>query len=178
MASTQDRPATEGSQEQEEPKRQMGGELIIPVLALAFTLYYISTVIDSPWTAQLNAFLVGSVLIVLVLAFFAYAAREVLSGQATLGASNLLAPYEILPKRAGFIALTLAYLVVMQWLGLTLTTFLFMAASMLLLGGGRRPLLALGAAAVMAVTALVVFIILFQKRFPKGPVEYLMQALS
>ncbi len=156
----------------------MGGELIVPILALAFTLYYISSVIDSPWSAQLNAFLVGSVLIVLVLAFIAYAAREVLSGRATLGATNLLAPYDILPKRIGFIALTLAYLVVMQWLGLTLTTFLFMAASMLLLGGGRRPLVCLAAAAVMAATALVVFIMLFQKRFPEGPVEYLVQALS
>jgi hypothetical protein len=34
----------------------------------------------------------------------------------------------------------------------------------------------LAAAAVMATTALVVFVILFQKRFPKGPVEYLVQA--
>jgi hypothetical protein len=173
MAPTQQRP-----EEHQEDKRQIGGELIVPVLALAFTLYYISTVINSPWSAQLNAFLVGSVLIVLVLAFFAYAAREVLSGQATLGASNLLAPYEFLPKRAGFIFLTLAYLVVMQWLGLTLTTFLFMAASMLLLGGGRRPVVCLAAATVMAATALVVFVILFQKRFPEGPVEVLVEALT
>lgn len=173
MASTQDRPEESGEQ-----GRQMGGELIVPLLALAFTLYYISSVIDSPWSAQLNAFMVGSVLIVLVLLFFGYAAREVLKGRATLGVSNLLAPYEILPKRAGFVALSLAYLVVMPWLGLTLTTFLFMASSMLLLGGGRRPLLALSAAAVMAVTALVVFIILFQKRFPEGPVEFLVEALS
>ena len=171
MTPTQERP-----EDSQADKRQIGGELIVPVLALAFTLYYIASVIDSPWSAQLNAFMVGSVLIVLVLAFFAYAAREVLTGQATLGASNLLAPYAILPKRAGFIALTLAYLVVMQWLGLTLTTFLFMAASMLLLGGGRRPVACLAAAAVMATTALVVFVILFQKRFPKGPVEYLVQA--
>lgn len=173
MASTQER-----TEEGQGKKRQMGGELIVPVLALAFTLYYISTVIDSPWSAQLNAYMVGSVLILLVLGFFVYAARELLSGRATLGASNLFAPYEILPKRAGFVALSLAYLIVMQWLGLTLTTFLFMAGSMLLLGGGRRPLLCLTAAAVMAATALVVFIILFQKRFPEGPVEYLVEALT
>lgn len=173
MASTQDR-----SGEAQGERRQIGGELIIPVLALAFTLYYISTVINSPWSAQLNAFLVGSVLIVLVLAFIAYAAREVLIGRATLGASNLLAPYEILPKRIGFIALSLGYLVAMQWLGLTLTTFFFMAGSMLLLGGGKRPLVCLAAAAVMAATALVVFIVLFQKRFPEGPIEFLVEAVS
>ena len=159
-------------------KRQIGGELIIPALALAFTLYYISTVIDSPWSAKLNAYMVGSVLIGLVLIFFAYALYELLQRRATLGASNLLAPYHILPKRLGFIGLSFGYLVAIQWLGFTLTTFLFMAGSMLLLGGGRRPILCISAAAIMAAIALGVFVILFQKRFPKGPVEYLIQALS
>ena len=111
--------------------------LIIPALALVFTLYYISSVIDTPWSAQLNAFMVGSVLIALVLLFFAYAAREVFQGRATLGASNLLAPYHILPKRIAFIALSLGYLIVMPWFGFTLTTFLFMAGSMFVLGGAR-----------------------------------------
>ena len=166
--------STQGSGE----KRQIGGELVIPVLALIFTLYYISTVINSPWTAKLNAYMVGSVLIVLVLLFIGYAAWEVLKGRATLGAANLFAPYDILPKRIGFIALSLGYLIAMPWLGFTLTTFVFMAGSMLLLGGGRRPVLSVAAAVVMAAIALGVFVILFQKRFPKGPVEYLIQALG
>ncbi len=159
-------------------KRQMGGELIIPILALVFTLYYISTVINSPWTAQLNAFMVGSVLIILVLLFLGYAAREVLQGRATLGASNLFAPYGILPKRLGFMAISLGYLILLPWLGFTLTTFLFMAASMMLLGNARRPVVYVVAAAVVAVIALLVFIVLFQKRLPKGPVEFLLQAVS
>ena len=167
MASTQDR----------DDKRQIGGELIIPVLALIFTLYYISTVINTPWTAQLNAYMVGSVLIVLVLLFFAYAFREVLARRATLGVSNLLAPYGILPKRLTFMGLSLGYLVVMEWLGFTLTTFLFMASSMYVLGNGRRPGAYLLAGIISAVIALGVFVILFQKRFPKGPIELFVQAL-
>jgi len=166
------------STQESDGKRQIGGELIIPILALAFTLYYFSTVIHSPWSAQLNAFMVGSVLILLVLLFIGYAVREVLQGRATLGASNLLEPYEILPKRLGFIAISLGYLVVMPWLGFTLTTFLFMAGSMFLLGNARRPVPYLVIAFVAALVALGVFIVLFQKRFPKGPVEYLLQALS
>jgi len=89
-----------------------------------------------------------------------------------------LKPFDILPKRLGFILLSLAYIVAMPWLGLTLTTLLFMAASMLLLGGGRRPVVCLLSAAVMAAVALGVFVILFQKRFPKGPIELLVQALN
>lgn len=166
--------STRGSGE----KRQLGGELIIPVVALGFTLYYIGTVLDSPWSAKVNAYMVGSVLIVLVLVFFAVAARDLLRGRATLGLSNLLEPYDILPKRIGFMLLTVGYLVGIEWLGFTLTTFVFMAASMLLLGGGRRPLVCLAAALVMAAVALGVFVILFEKRFPKGPIEQLVQALS
>lgn len=159
-------------------KRQIGGELIIPLLALGFTIYYVSTVINSPWSAKLNAFMVGSVLILLVLLFLAYAVREVLLGRATLGASSLLAPYEILPKRLGFMALSLGYLIAMPWLGFTLATFLFMAGSMFLLGAARRPITYLVAAVIMAAVAYSVFIVLFQKRFPKGPIEYMLQALS
>jgi hypothetical protein len=165
------------STQESSEKRQMGGELIIPVLALVFTIYYISTVIKSPWTAQVNAFMVGSVLIVLVLLFFGYAAREILSGRATLGFENLIEPHEMLPKRLGFIAISLGYLIVMHWVGFTLATFLFMGGSMMLLGGARWPVFYLITAFIMAVIALGVFIILFQKRFPKGPVEYLLQAL-
>ena len=158
-------------------KRAMGGELIIPLMALGFTLYYFSTIIDSPWTAQVNAFLVGSVLIVLVLVFLAVTARQVMRGRATLGASNLLAPVDILPKRAGFIALTLAYLVAIDWLGFTLTTFLFLAGAMLLLDGGRRPRLCLGLAAGLSAVAYGVFILLFETRLPRGPVEQALAAI-
>ena len=47
-------------------KRHIGAQLIIPVAALAFTLYYFSTIINSPWTAQVSAFFIGSILILLM----------------------------------------------------------------------------------------------------------------
>lgn len=158
-------------------KQEVGGELIIPLMALGFTLYYFSTILDSPWTAQVNAFLVGSVLIALVLAFIGRALREVARGRATLGAADLLAPRDILPKRLGFIALALVYLVAIEWLGFTLMTFVFLGASMLLLGGGRRPVLCLASAATIALLSYGVFIALFDSRLPKGPFEHLLAAL-
>ena len=159
------------------PRRQIGGELIIPVLALGFTLYYFSTIIDSPWTAQVNAFLVGSILIVLVLAFFGICIREFLRGRATLEASDLFEPRHLVPKRAGFIGLTLAYLVAISWLGFTLTTFLFLAGSMLLLGGGRRPVLCVALSVVMSGIGYAAFIALFETRLPRGPIEALLAAM-
>ena len=162
---------------EQENKRQIGGELIIPIAALGFTLYYFSTIIDSPWTAQVNAFMVGSILIFVVLLFFGVATREVIAGRATLGASNLLAPYAILPKRVAFIGLAVFYLIAIQWLGFTLTTFAFLGASMILLDNARRPLLCTGIAAIMAAIAYVVFIALFETRLPKGPIEHLLAGL-
>lgn len=161
----------------DEQKRQIGGELIIPAIALIFTLYYIITILDSPWTAQVNAYMVGSVLILLVLIFLAVALRELVQGRATLGASNLFAPRAILAKRIGFIALTVMYLIALEWAGFTLTTFLFLALSMLLLGNGRRPGLYIGSSAAMAIIAYGVFIALFETRFPKGPIEHLLAGL-
>ena len=160
-----------------DPKRQIGGELIIPVMALAFTLYYFSSIIDSPWTAQVNAFLVGTILIVLVLAFFVVCVRELWQGRATLGASDLFEPRRLIAKRAGFIGLTLGYLLVLGWLGFTLTTFVFLAGSMLLLGGGRRPVLCLVLSALMSGIGYAAFIALFETRLPKGPIEQLLAAV-
>lgn len=159
------------------PKRQIGSELIIPVLALGFTAYYFSTILDSPWTAQVNAFLVGSILIVLVLAFFGLCIRELWRGRATMAVSKLVEPRHLVPRRAGFIGLTLAYLVVLNWLGFTLTTFLFLAGSMLLLGGGKRPVLCLALSALMSGIGYAAFIALFETRLPKGPIERLVAAL-
>jgi hypothetical protein len=168
------------SPEDPEPprKRQAGAELIIPVMGLAFTAYYASTIVNSPWTAQVNAVLVGSALVVTILALFVRIVREVRRGEADLGFGPLLAPIALLPKRAVFALLTLAYLVLIQWLGFTLSTFGFLALSMILLAGGRHKARSLLAAAGMALIGFAVFIVLFETRFPKGPVEQLYEALA
>ena len=47
-------------------------------------------------------------------------------------------PVSFLPKRLPLLGLTIGYIIVIHYLGFTLTTFLFMAASMLLLSNGRN----------------------------------------
>ena len=59
-----------------QPKKSIGAELIIPVAALVFTLYYFSTIIDSPWTAQVAAAFIGTILIALVFVILAYVRRN------------------------------------------------------------------------------------------------------
>jgi hypothetical protein len=123
----------EASQE----KRSIGAELIIPVCAVIFTLYYISTIIDSPWTAQVTAYFIGSILIAMCVVLFVIKGREVFQGKADLSVKALIETLDALPRRLGLFGLTLGYIVVLPWVGFTLTTFAFLSLGMLLLAGAR-----------------------------------------
>lgn len=168
---TDDTPNTTGR------RREIGGELIIPVCALAFTIYYISTVLDSPWTAQVNAYMVGTFLTATVLIFFFSRIRMLLAGKATLGFSDILQPLNVLPKRAAFIVLSLVYILAMDWVGYTLATVLYFWLAMMLLSGGKRRIFSAVIAIVIALIGYAVFIPLFETRLPKGILEGLLGGL-
>jgi hypothetical protein len=156
-------------------RRKVGGELIIPAAALAFTLYYFSTILDSPWEAQAAAFLIGSILIGLIVAFVVRVALTFRRGAASLRVdSSLLGKGGLLFRRLGLIGLTIGYVVAIGWLGFTLTTFLFLASAMLLLGAGKNRLRTVGLAAAVAFAGYLLFVVAFDTRFPRGPVEVLL----
>ncbi len=81
----------EHSGRQRRERKSIGGDLIIPVAALALTVYYFITIIDVPWTAQVSAFFIGTILILLVVALFirtAFASfGELLAARASLSRS-------------------------------------------------------------------------------------------
>lgn len=151
----------------------IGAELVLPAIALAYAIYYVITIVGLPWEAQANGLLIAAALGLLVLALFVRTGLRVARGEATLGLDRLLEPRGRLPARLGFLALMIASMSLIGTLGFTLTTFLFMAASMALLGvRSRRRILA--AAAAVAVGGYVFFIAILDTRFPKGPVESLL----
>lgn len=155
-------------------KKHIGSDLIIPVAALIFTLYYFSTIIHSPWTAQVSAFFIGSVLIALIVAFLVMNGMSILRGKADLGLSRLTEPMSFMPTRMALLALTIAYIYVIHIAGFTITTFVFLSAAMMILSGGRRWLFILILSAILAVGAYFLFEYTFEVRFPKGPFEYMM----
>ena len=158
-------------------RRPVGGDLIIPIAAVAFTLYYFTSIIDSPWEAQVNAFFVGSILIVLVLILLIKFGYELRSGEASLRLGGLIEPVGVAPKRLAVLLLAIGYVLLIEWLGFTLTTFVFLTATMLVLNGGRRPGFVLGLAAPLSLGGYLLFMVAFQTRFPKGPFEWLMGAV-
>ena len=159
------------------PPRQIGGELVIPLIAVGFTLYFFSTIWNSPWTAQVSAFVVGGILLLVCAIFFVRSAIWLSRGEGTMGFSNLFTMDDIRTGRIGLLITTIAYVMFIDVLGFTLMTFLFLAVSMLILAKGKNPGFITMLAAAMALTGWTVFILAFDTRFPRGWFETTMQAV-
>jgi len=159
------------------PPRQLGGELVIPVIAVGFTLYFFSTIWNSPWTAQVSAFVVGGILMLVCAIFFVRSAVWLKNKEASLGFGDLVSYNDIRSGRVGLFATTIAYCVFIDRLGFTLTTFLFLAISMMILSKGRNAGFITAISAVMALGGWAVFIWAFDTRFPRGWFETTMKAV-
>ena len=97
--------------------------------------------------------------------------------EASFGFRNI---YSFEDWRSGRIALlctTLGYVILIDWGGFTLTTFLFLAISMAALSGGKRLGLIAFVSAAMALGGWALFIWAFETRFPRGPFEDMMAAV-
>ena len=158
------------------PKIARGHELVFPVMALVFAIYYLSTIMDLTWEAQINGVLIGSILILLVLFFLAKVAWEVFRGVAVLSFDVLTQPGRIQLTRIGVLLLGIAYVIVIQWAGFTLTTFGFLIAAMLLLGV-RSPFRLILISLIFSSAGYYFFIELLETRLPPGPIERLIDWL-
>lgn len=158
----------------EPEKKHIGSDLVIPAVALVFTLYYFSTIINSPWTAQVSAFFIGAVLIALIGAFFIYSLLSLRRGEADLGFQRLTEPLSFIPRRAALFALTIFFIFFVEWGGFTITVFIFLSGAMLLLSRGRNWKFILALSAVLAIGGYFLFVYAFEVRFPKGPFEMMM----
>ena len=167
----------EQSGRQKPEPRVIGGELIIPVAALALTIYYFTTIIDVPWSAQVSAFFIGAILILLIMVFFTRTVLALRRGEISLRIGEILEPVSFIPRRIALAALTIGYIVFIGWGGFTLTTFVFLALATLVLNEGRRKGLIFTLAAVFAIGGWLLFIVAFDTRFPTGPFEQLMKGM-
>lgn len=155
-------------------KKHIGGDLVIPAIALAFTVYYFTTIWNSPWTAQVSAFFIGSILTALIVAFLGYSAVSLKSGTVDLGFQRLTEPLAFIPRRIALFALTLGFILFLPYGGFTLTTFLFLSGAMLVLSRGAKWKFILVLSAVLAIGGYFLFVYAFEVRFPRGPIEMLM----
>lgn len=153
-----------------ERRPALAADLVIPVLALAFTLYFLHSVRELDWEAKANGVIIGTILLTLV---GVQAVRLVLAtarGNADRGFAPLLSPREVLPKRLGMLAVTIIFVAAVPYLGLALGLFAALLAALLVMGvrGAKRVFaVALG----VAVVASLLFTVALDSGLPKGPVE-------
>ncbi len=168
---------TDHNEAKKPERKSIGGELILPIGAFIFTLYYFYTIIDVPRIAQVSAFFVGTILIFLLILLAVRIGREVKAGTADLRLGRLVEPRSFIPKRLALLSLTLGFIYFVEWLGFTLTVFVFLSLAMLLLSGGKKKGLAFSIAGILALGGYLLFIVAFKTRFPAGPFEQLMERL-
>jgi hypothetical protein len=92
--------------------------------------------------------------------------------QATLGFQPLWEPRDALGKRIGMVAVTIAFIATLKWLGLTLGMLLALLAALWIMGARGKALVVVPVAVATAVYLL--FVVLLQSDIPHGPIEKLL----
>jgi hypothetical protein len=153
-------------------KKPLGADLVIPFLALAFATYFLVTTADLEWEAKANGVIIGSMLVLLIAVQLVRIGVELARGRASWSFAPLLHPRDALPKRIGMLAITIAFVATVPWLGLGLGLFIALAAGFAVMGvkGARR--IALISFSIAAVCTLL-FTVALDSSLPRGPVENL-----
>ena len=153
-------------------KNPLGADLIIPALALGFAIYFFWSIADLAWEAKANGVVIGITLIALVVIQVARIGIAVAQGRGDLSTGTLWQPRDILLKRVGMVVVTVAFILLLQVLGLTLSLFLSMAAALWLMGV-RKAWVILAISFGVAAAAYLLFILVLDAGFPHGPIENL-----
>lgn len=166
-------PVSEDSPSEPAPRapKNVLPDLIIPAMALAFSIYYLTTITEVPWIAQASAVLVSGLLLLSIVAFAVRTMARIKAGTEFIGLSGLPLDRQVNLKRVGLLALTIAYVWFIEDLGFTISTMAFLFIAIVLLSSPANWKNAAAVAISCSLIGYFVFIVVFETRFPKGPVE-------
>jgi hypothetical protein len=157
----------------QEKRVALGAELVMPVIALAFATYFLVSTADLQWEAKANGVIIGSLLVLLLAVQFVRSGIAYARGRANFSFGSLLRPSDVLYKRLGMMAITIALVATVPWLGLGLGLFLSLSAGLIMMGVrgfGHAVLVAF----LVALTCSVLFTVVLDSGLPRGPVEHLL----
>jgi hypothetical protein len=157
-------------------KRAAGTELIIPALAVAFTAYYFWTVAELSWEAKANGIIIGGILLVLVALLLVRIGVQVARGEAAL-AVDFGGWTEANRKRLALVAITVAFLLLLEPLGTSLSLALMLFAAMWVMGARHWPSL-VGVSVALPLIVWASLMVFIGTRLPQGPFEALLRALT
>ena len=160
------------------PPKNVLPDLIIPILALAFTVYYLTTITEVPWIAQASAITVSALLLLSIAAFAIRTVVRINKGQEFISWNRLNIDTVYMARRMILLTFTIAYVYFLDLLGFTLATAMFIFGGIILLSSIANWRKALLVALSCSATGYIVFIHFFQTRFPKGLVENFLKGLQ
>lgn len=154
-----------------------GGDWIIPVIAFAFTTYYLISIKDLVWEAKIAAVFVAVMLYLLIGIFALKTVFGLKRGTLAIDFSTLWENGPLFRIRALLFGLAVASVVALPWLGFTLSTFGFLLAAFLWLER-MPPKTAVITAGTLALSGYILFIAILRTAFPMGPFELAVRALT
>ncbi len=159
-------------------KKNVLPDLIIPSLALIFTLYYLTTITEAPWIAQASAIVVGSLLILLIFIFFIKTFFMVRKEKEIISFSNLTIDKPTSFKRLTLLVLTLCFTMFLELLGFTLSAIIFLFFSIILLSSIKNWKNALMISVSCSLIGYFIFIYIFNTQFPRGAFENFVERIE
>lgn len=159
-------------------KRPLGGELIIPVGAIVFAIYYTSTVWELAWQANAVGLSIGGAMAVLLVILAVRFAREWARGDADFSLGEVAYPLATLARRLAILAAATGFILMMPYLGFTLSMFIFLTVSVMILSGFAELKRGILMALAVSLGGYLLFIVFVGARFPQGPVENLLRLLG
>lgn len=161
----------------EKTPRNVLPDLVIPALALAFTAYYLTTITEVPWISQASAVTVSCLLVLAIAAYLIRTAYRIKGGRETIAFTGPVGALGVTAQRIALLVLTIAYVALIEILGFTVTTTVFIFVGVILLSSPANWRSAALISVCCSITGYVVFIYFFETRFPKGYIENTLQAL-
>ena len=153
-------------------------DLIIPTLALIFTIYYLTTITEAPWIAQASAIVVGSILILLIVIFFAKTFFMVRKEKEVVSFTNLNLDKTTTIKRLILLILTLCFTIFLEILGFTLSAIIFLFFAIILLSSLKNWKNALIISLSCSLMGYFIFIYIFNTQFPRGVFENFIERIQ
>jgi hypothetical protein len=154
-----------------------GGDWVIPVIALAFTTYYLISIKDLVWEAKIAAVFVAVMLYLLIGIFAFKTVRGLKRGSLKIDFTPLWENGPLFRTRALLFGLTVLSVAIMPWAGFTISTFLFLLSAFLMLGDISRKAAVITAGS-LALAGYILFIAILRTAFPPGPFELAVHALT
>lgn len=166
-------PAMRG-QDRREPT---GGDWVIPALGAVFATYYLWSIKDLVWEAKIAAVFVAVMLYLLVGIFALKTVFGLKRGSLVIDFSTLWENWPLFRIRGLLFGLAVLSVVLLPWLGFTLSTFGFLLASFMWLE--KMPAkMAVITAGALAISGYILFIAILRTAFPMGPFELAVRALT